>query len=197
MRSAILFDADKDRKTLRYVITGGPGSGKSAILKVLNERGYCCFEEVSRRLIKEQARLDNGIMPWDNLPAFAELALEAMVQQYHMSQEAGGICFFDRAIPDVFGYLMNSGFSVPPDYKVRLKECRYQHDVFILPPWPDIFEQDDERPQTYDEAVSLYHALYEAYDSCGFTLHHVPKSSVEKRVAFIEALVAEQGRIIK
>ena len=188
----MLFEAGKDRQAYPYVITGGPGSGKSTLLNVLSERGYCCFEEVSRRLIKEQAALGNGIMPWDNLPAFAELAVEAMVQQYRMSQKTGGICFFDRAIPDVFGYLMNSGFSVPPGYKNLLEVCRYQHDVFILPPWPDIYEQDDERPQTYDEAVSIYHALCKAYDSCGFTLHDVPKSSVEKRVAFIEALAVEK-----
>ena len=117
----MLFEAGKDRQACPYVITGGPGSGKSTLLNVLSERGYCCFEEVSRRLIKEQAALGNGIMPW-----------------------------------------------------------------------PDIYEQDDERPQTYDEAVSLYHALCKAYDSCGFALHDVPKSSVEKRVAFIEALAVEK-----
>ena len=193
----MLFDASNEKRVFRYVITGGPGSGKSTLLKVLSERGYCCFEEVSRRLIQEQAKLDNGIMPWDNLPAFAELAVDAMVQQYHQSQDAVGACFFDRAIPDVFGYLLNGGFSVPPDYIALLEEYRYQHDVFILPPWPEVYEQDDERPQTYDGAVSLYHALCEAYDSCGFTLHHVPKSSVEKRAAFIESLVAERQGIIK
>ncbi len=188
---------NKDIRTLRYVITGGPGSGKSTLLDVLSERGSCCFEEVSRRLIKEQAVLDNGIMPWNDLPAFAELAIEAMVQQYHMSQEVEGLCFFDRAIPDVFGYLKNGGFSVPPEYRALLKECRYQDDVFVLPPWPDIFEQDNERPQTYEESVSLYHALCDAYDSCGFTLHHVPKGSVERRVGFIESFVAEQKGAIK
>ena len=191
------MEAGKDSRVFRYVITGGPGSGKSTLLKVLSERGYSCFEEVSRRLIQEQVRLDNGVLPWDNLLAFAELAVDAMVEQFHQSQKAAGACFFDRAIPDVFGYLMNSGFSVPPDYFALLDECRYQHDVFILPPWYEIYEQDDERPQTYDEAVSLYQALCEAYDSCGFTLHHVPKGSVEKRAVFIEALLAERQEIIK
>lgn len=183
--------------TVRYIITGGPGSGKSTLLDALGKRGYRCFEEVSRRLIKEQARLPNGIMPWNDLPAFAELAVDAMVEQYHISCEAGGVCFFDRAIPDVFGYLKNSDIAVPVKYRKLLMGCCFQQDVFILPPWSDIFEQDSERPQTYGESVSLYRALCDAYLECGFRLHHVPKGSVEERVECIVSLVAGRQEVIK
>lgn len=180
-----------------YILTGGPGSGKSTLLNALGAYGYCCYEEVSRLLIREQAALDKGIMPWNDLPAFAELVIEAMIKQYRMSQEVGGICFFDRAVPDVFGYLKNSGLAVPPKYLDLLGECRYKKEVFMFPPWPAIFVQDDERPQTYEESVSLYHALFETYEEYGFMVYEVPEGSVQERVTYIQSKVGQQQGVIK
>ena len=39
----------------RYIITGAPGTGKTAIINALmQERGYSCAEENSREIIAEQ-----------------------------------------------------------------------------------------------------------------------------------------------
>ena len=38
----------------RFIITGGPATGKSSIVKYFQQIGYPCFEEVSRGIIQEQ-----------------------------------------------------------------------------------------------------------------------------------------------
>ena len=38
----------------RFVITGGPATGKSSIIEYFQKIGYPCFEEVSRAIIQEQ-----------------------------------------------------------------------------------------------------------------------------------------------
>lgn len=178
----------------KFIITGGPGSGKSTLLEALKAQGFCCFEEVSRELIKEQTALKTGILPWDNLPAFAELVFHRMVEQYEASTEKEGICFFDRGIPDIFGYLQNSGYPIPESHSTKLQACDFSQTVFILPPWPEIYTQDSERPQTYQDSVSLYKAIKSAYHEQGFTLFVVPKASVKERVKFITSIIGREDK---
>ncbi|PID68155.1 MAG: hypothetical protein CR968_03115, partial [Flavobacteriia bacterium] len=56
----------------RYIITGAPGSGKSSLLEALKLRGYHCFDEVSRLIIKEQQQINGQLLPWDDLAGFAQ-----------------------------------------------------------------------------------------------------------------------------
>jgi len=178
----------------RYIITGGPGSGKSTLLEELNRRGYCCFEEVSRRIIRREASRENGILPWENLMAFSEMALQEMIRQHGRSSVLDGVCFFDRGLPDVFGYLRNAGLDVPAGYRVSFAACRYRTEVFVLPPWEDIFVQDSERPQTWEESVSLHRSLCEVYSELGFRLFEVPRGTVGYRARYIESVIGTAER---
>jgi predicted ATPase len=47
--------------------------------------------------------------------------------------------------------------------------------VFILPPWPEIYVNDAERPQTLAETESLHDAIRAVYESLGYELIEVPK----------------------
>ncbi|ASQ89810.1 hypothetical protein CHL67_01735 [Prosthecochloris sp. GSB1] len=178
----------------RYIITGGPGSGKSTLLEELKRQGYHCFEEASRRIIRREAARQSGILPWKNLLAFSKMAVEAMIRQHERSSVLDGVCFFDRGLPDVFGYLRNAGLDVPAGYRAALAACRYRTEVFVLPPWEEIFVQDSERPQTWDESVSLYRSLCEVYSELGFRLFEVPRGSVWCRARYLESVVGAAMR---
>jgi predicted ATPase len=168
-----------------YIITGGPGSGKSTLLEALRKEGFSCYSEVSRELIKEQAHLPDGVLPWNNMPAFARLAFDAMLRQHDKSLSSMDHCFFDRGLPDIFGYLEEGRHTVPPEYIEAHERCRYQRRVFILPPWQDIFINDSERPQTFEQSVKLYRTLRLTYMRLGYELHEVPKTSVADRVEYL------------
>lgn len=59
------------------IISGGPGAGKTTLLDALAGRGYRVYPEVPRLLIERESSKQNGILPWHDLPAFAELCYDA------------------------------------------------------------------------------------------------------------------------
>ena len=174
-----------DLNRMRYIITGGPGSGKSSLIEALRNKGVHCYSEVSRELIRQQIMISDGVMPWNNLPAFARLAFNGLLRQHDPSLSTSNLVFFDRGLPDIFGYLHHGGFAIPLDFLEAHAGCRYNTEVFILPPWPDIYIKDSERPQSYEESEALFHSIHNTYNSLGYTLHEVPKASVTERINYL------------
>ena len=62
---------------------------------------------------------------------------------------------------------------------------RYHSVVFIAPPWPEIFEHDRERKQSWDEAEATWRAMVDVYEEFGYTLIHLPKTPIADRVRFV------------
>jgi predicted ATPase len=65
------------------------------------------------------------------------------------------------------------------------KLFRYAHRIFVTPPWPEIFENDQERKQDFREAVATFEAVAGACREAGYEVIEVPKVSVPERVEFI------------
>ena len=172
-----------------YVISGGPGSGKTTLLKALRRAGFASTDEVSRHLIQEQVALGSGVVPWQDLAGFAELALARMVAQHHQAAPRRGVTFFDRGIPDILAYLAVAGLPVPPAYHAIAIAHPYKNPIFLAPPWPEIYVNDAERWQTFTEAEVLYHALRDTYQRLGYTVLELPRSPVAARVDFVRAQV--------
>jgi predicted ATPase len=73
------------------------------------------------------------------------------------------------------------------------EEFRYNPLVFVAPPWKEIFCQDRERKQDFDEAVRTCDALVETYQSYGYDLAPLPRTSVDERVRFV---IERIGRVL-
>jgi len=169
---------------LKYVITGGPGSGKSTLIGGLQERGYRCSEEISRRLIIEEVANGSDCLPWLDVSCFSIKVLREMIAAWEY-ESVHSLTFFDRSIPDIIAYLEIGDIAVDPMYYQALAKHPYHHQAFILPPWSDIYVNDSERWQTFDEAVAIHEAIRDTYSRCGFELIEVPGLPVNERVDFI------------
>lgn len=173
-----------------FVITGGPGSGKSTLLSALEADGQFCLPEAGRAIIQAQVAIGGAALPWSDRSAFAELMLSWEIRSYQTAQATSRTAFFDRGVPDVAGYLRLAGLPVPAHVEKAVEIYRYNRKVFIAPPWPEIFTQDRERKQDFDEAVRTYEALATTYSASGYGLIELPRASVEERAALVLRTVA-------
>ncbi|MBL6081667.1 AAA family ATPase [Belnapia sp. T18] len=172
-----------------FVITGGPGSGKSTLIKALVARGLHGMPEAGRAIIQDQVAIGGSALPWDDRLGFAELMLGWELRSHREARERAGPVFFDRGVPDVVGYLTLCSLAVPSHVQRAAGAFRYNRQVFIAPPWPEIFGQDAERKQSPDEAQATYEAMVGTYSEYGYELTHLPHTSVEERTRFILARI--------
>lgn len=167
-----------------FVLTGGPGSGKSTLITALGD-GFAGSIEAGRAIIKDQALIDGPALPWKDPALFSELMLSWEMRSYRMAVASEGVHFFDRGVPDIIGYIKLSGLEVPAHIEEAARRCLYNRRVFLLPPWPEIFVQDSERKQTQEEAERTFNAVAQAYADCGYELVEVPRADVEDRCRFV------------
>jgi predicted ATPase len=166
-----------------WILTGAPGSGKTAILDKL--RGTIrCIDEPARRVLAEQ-RASGGIGTPDRDPArFVELLLEAAVAD-HERALGGGPTLFDRGIPDCLAYAIHLG--VDPDPSIGASDrYRYHGEVLILEPWEEIYVTDDERTMSFADTVGFHTVLEDAFDRSGYRRVTVPRGSAGDRAAFVK-----------
>jgi predicted ATPase len=167
------------------VITGGPGSGKSSLIDALETLGYSRSVEAGRAIIQDQVAIGGRALPWNDRALFAELMLSWEMRSFRIAGQRGGVVFFDRGVPDVMGYLRLSGLPVPHHVKKAAETFLYHPRVFIAPPWKEIFGQDRERKQDFEEAIRTYQAMLSAYTDCGYELVELPCAPVLRRVQFV------------
>ncbi|SEC94357.1 Predicted ATPase [Tenacibaculum sp. MAR_2009_124] len=169
----------------KIVLVGGPGTGKSTVLKEFIKRGYQCMPEISRQVtLKAQ---EDGIdqLFLEKPLLFSELLLKGREKQYTDAESSDKkLIFFDRGIPDVHAYMDYLKTDYPDTYVE--KSLQYKYDkVFMLRPWKEIYTQDNERYESFEQAIELDIFLRRAYESLGYSIIDVPFGSVEDRCDFI------------
>lgn len=177
-------------KSNLFVLTGGPGSGKTSVIEALRSDNHRCSDEAGRQIIRQQVAAGGDALPWSDRLGYAEAMLRRDLESYHQHEKGGGLVFFDRGIPDIIGYLRLEGLPVPGPMMQAAKDLRYANTVFLFPPWHEIFAQDTERKQTAETAEQTHQAMARIYGELGYNLIDVPKAPVEDRKAFILAAAA-------
>lgn len=170
-----------------YVITGGPGVGKTTLLSALKNKGFLVVPEDARRIIQEQMQTNGEGLPWKNKTLYAELMFEASLNTYqkNVNEIYDKTIFFDRSILDTICYRNMEDMPVSEELDKLVHACPYNQKVFILPPWEEIYQTDNERKQTWEEAVYTFDKMKQTYLQYGYEVIEVPKNSIEHRCEFI------------
>jgi predicted ATPase len=177
-----------------YVITGGPGSGKTTVLAELARRGHVCIPEDARALIQEQVASNGGALPWSDAPRFAELLMQRSIVTYRAQAAARHAeaaknpqppVYFDRGVGDAFTYAGIIGHTLSAGLSTQASACCYRNPVFLAPWWPAIYATDTERRQTIEEAERTEHAVSKTYTDLGYRILKLPLTSPQERADFI------------
>jgi len=168
-----------------FVITGGPGSGKTTILRELEARGFHCVPEVARQIIQEQVRDGGTALPWSDRTLYTQFMLERSVKSYEERAQDSFPVFFDRGIPDTLGYARLISLGDDKYIRDACYQYRYASIVFLTPAWQEIYETDSERKQDFAEAIRTYNIIMQTYRDCGYEVIEIPKVDPKTRADFI------------
>ncbi|MBZ9732496.1 AAA family ATPase [Mesorhizobium sp. CA9] len=176
-----------------FVLTGGPGSGKTTLIEALRAQGFATAPEAGRGIIRDQMAVGGPALPWRERSLFAELMLSWELRSWQAARAEPGRVFFDRGAPDTIGYLRLCGLPVPDHITSAAEKFRYARRIFVAPPWPEIFIQDEERRQTLDEAERTFRSVTGVYAELGYDLVPLPLAPVDERVRFVLDQTASPG----
>lgn len=174
-----------------FVITGGPGAGKTTLIDALSRARFPVAPEAGRHVIRQQQGTNGSALPWVDPLGFAHAMLACDLASYARFSGLTGPVFFDRGLPDIVGYLRLENLAVPPRIQCAVRENRYRKHVFICPPWPEIYTNDAERKQSIGTAVRTYEAMVATYNDLGYELVEVPRVSVEQRLRFVSEIATQ------
>lgn len=176
----------------KIVITGGPATGKTSIIKGLQNKGYRCFHEIIRHLTNE-AKENGNLGSLDTNPIdsvlnpleFNRKLLDGRKEQYLKSEKVDcSLVFFDRGIPDVLAYMDYYNQTLQSEFIETAALHKYEV-IFLLPMWKEIFITDEERFESYEDALKIQDCLKRNYMNFGYSIIEVPRDSIENRIEFI------------
>lgn len=167
-----------------FVVTGGPGFGKTELIDELRRSGYLCSGEFARDLIESQQKIGGEILPWKNPKLFQEEILRLRTNFYDSVPDKT-IAFADRGIPDQLAFARYKGFGTPEILIESAEQYRYAPQVFVTPPWREIFVNDSIRSESYDEAIRIHQSIFETYSGLNYQIIELPLFSVTERVTFM------------
>lgn len=168
-----------------YIISGCSCGGKTTLVNALEARGYSVSGEPGRDIVRQELDCNGEALPWQNPIAFAEKCVELSIQRYNAAKQLDGVVFFDRSLVDAVSALVFEDPDGSKKYWQLLAEYRYASTVFMAAPWPEQFEQDAERHNTFEDSVAEYNRLIETYTIFHYSIVTLPQYSVLERVEFV------------
>lgn len=170
----------------RFVMLSGcSGGGKSTLIEELARRGYAVVREPGRRIIANVRAGKPGALPWDDPAGFARHALAMSIADH---ENARGLTFFDRGVVDAAVALRaTAGESAAAE----VARYRYDH-LFLVPPWPDIYENDADRRHGLDRALINHDRDAAAYHAAGYDAVILPRDTVAARADVVLATLGLQ-----
>ena len=170
-------------RAMHVVLSGCSGGGKSTLLTELARRGFPVVAEPGRRIVADELCGDGRALPWVDPAAFARRALDVAARDREDAGEPTGWTFFDRGLVDAAVALQHE--TGEPAARVLDRYDRYHPQVFLTPPWPEIYVTDGERRHGLTEAIAEYDRLLTAYGDLGYETIVLPKVDVAARADIV------------
>ncbi len=180
----------------RFIVTGAPGAGKTAIIRQLELEGFSVVEEAATDVIAlEQAR---GIAePWKQ-PSFIDAVANLQKQRQmrasndRASADGGGLQFHDRSVVCTAALAAYLGHPVSATFSRELERIRaegiFQRRVFFVQNLGFITPSEARRI-SFEEALRFERIHEDTYRNFGFEILPVEPGSVPDRVAAIKAAI--------
>ncbi|MFB9626287.1 AAA family ATPase [Nonomuraea helvata] len=172
----------------RYILTGTPGAGKTAILRRLERDGYTVVEEAATDVIAlHQAQ--GEAEPWTE-PSFVEaiVALQRRRQE-RAAALPGDVQIYDRSPVCTYALATYLGHPVPPALSRELERIRarqiYEKKVLFVQNLGFV-TPTDARLITFAESLRFEQVHQDAYTSLGYECVPIAPGTLPERVAAVK-----------
>jgi len=175
----------------RFIITGAPGAGKTAIIRQLELDGFSVVEEAATDIIAA-AHAQGTVEPWKDSSFIDAIAKLQRDRQIRASYQPDQLQFHDRccvctaALATYLGHSY-SAFLAGELERIK-KEAVYEPRVFFIRNLGFITPTDARRI-SFEETVRFEKIHEETYREFGFELVAVEPASVMERVGIIKAAI--------
>lgn len=171
LRLALSFLTHKmhDRITMTppwFIITGGPSSGKTTIINILNKLGYATLSETARIVIEH--KIKNKIH-YDERSASFQQEIFSLQMKRESTQNKHRTLFLDRAMPDSLAYLKETGTDINP--LIDHINARAYRNVFFMEQLPTY--NDGIRETSTERINSICRSLLDVYNTLNIKVIHV------------------------
>ena len=179
----------------RFIITGAPGAGKTAIIRHLELDGFGVVEEAATDIIAA-AHARGTAEPWKDpafIDAIAGLQREREIRSLYLPDQ---VQFHDRSVVCTAALAVYLGYSLTPFLTSELERIKregvYEAQVFFIRNLGSITPTEARRI-SFEESLQFEKVHEDTYRNFGFELLYVESGNVTKRVQWIRAAI-ERGK---
>jgi predicted ATPase len=175
----------------RFIITGAPGAGKTAIIRQLELDGFSVVEEAATDVISVLLA-QGAVQPWTH-PSFIDVIANLQKdRQIRASYQPDEVQFHDRCAVCTAALAVYLGRPFSPFLAGELervkKESIYQNRVFFIRNLGFVTPTEARRI-TFEETLRFEKIHEEIYRDFGFELISVEPRSLMERVGIIKAAI--------
>jgi predicted ATPase len=170
------------KQTNWYVITGGPSTGKTTIIDLLQKQGYSTTIEHARHYIDTMHDEGHTIEEIRSNKRKFQLGVLDMQIEQEASLKQEDIVFLDRAIPDALAYYKFLKLDYDEKLINAIKEVSYKK-IFILDRLP--FKKDYARTENEEDQKIIHQFIIDEYKNLGFPIVFVPVLPPLERVEYL------------
>jgi predicted ATPase len=171
-----------------YILTGAPGAGKTAVLRLLETLGHPVVEEAATDVITLGNALGDD-QPWRD-PGFIDkvLALQRRREEAARRAAAAAVAFFDRSPVCTLALSRFLGRPASPllagEVGRIMAEGRYEMTAFFVRN-QGFIEPTAARRISFADSLAFERLHEQAYRGLGFQLIDVPAGPLAERAALI------------
>lgn len=181
------------RQTNWYVITGGPGSGKTTTVNLLKERGYITTIEHARHYLDTQRLKGKTVEEVRKNQLEFQLGILDMQIERKNQISPDVLVFLDRAIPDALAYYRF--LNLPEDKKLLdLLPTVFYKKIFILDTLP--LKQDYARKEDEAAQKEIHALLIEVYECLPLPIIRISVLEPDERVDFLLKNIEKSERMV-
>ncbi len=162
---------------MRIVITGGPSTGKTTIISLLEAKGFPVVHEQATQIIKE-----GKFLPWIDRAAFQDEVLQRQLAAEATLNSQGRPVFLDRGLFDGEAYYVYDKLEIPAIFS-KLDATRYVM-AFLIEEL-SFFDKNEVRRESLEFTKAISNILEDCYRKRHVSVVRVPALSPAERVEFI------------